>query len=370
MLKRPLFAACAVLVVGFWAASAQAWAQPAEVPLVAGLTVTTALHEPGQGDYESTKWLESRTADGWRIAYSASFPAMPGKGAARLVQSVRLQSDADLAKASIYRQRFEAGTEEDYPGTTALGASSAVLKSLRANGKTPFRIVEDASLFSARSNDVLALAKLFSDGEAEFRGDLRRVGMDTVPVLVNGRLKTLTAVVAQGELVASGGQRVNAKFHFLDDELNPLALRWEIGTLTLSVVRIDWPVPKAVSEMGAELAKKRRVALPGLYFDFGSSNLRPESAQSLQVILKAIQSTAGNLRLEGHTDNIGSAPANQALSQARAQAVKSALARLDASLAQRLSASGQGAIRPVADNTTLAGRAQNRRVELIVGSVE
>jgi OOP family OmpA-OmpF porin len=72
------------------------------------------------------------------------------------------------------------------------------------------------------------------------------------------------------------------------------------------------------------------------------------------------------LRLEGHTDNIGVATANQALSQARAQAVRTALVKLDATLATRLAAQGFGASRPIADNKAMEGRAQNRRVELVL----
>jgi len=100
--------------------------EPLRVPLVAGLTAVTALHEPGAGDYESVKSLGARImqpAPGWRIDYRASLP----RGAER-VQSTRQHSDADLTNTTTYRSRFESDTEEHYPGSTALGVSTAVLR--------------------------------------------------------------------------------------------------------------------------------------------------------------------------------------------------------------------------------------------------
>jgi outer membrane protein OmpA-like peptidoglycan-associated protein len=72
-----------------------------------------------------------------------------------------------------------------------------------------------------------------------------------------------------------------------------------------------------------------------------------------------------NVRIEGHTDSLGDAAANLALSQQRAEAVKQAL--IERGVApERLTARGLGPERPIADNATPAGRAQNRRVEVYV----
>ncbi len=70
------------------------------------------------------------------------------------------------------------------------------------------------------------------------------------------------------------------------------------------------------------------------------------------------------LTVEGHTDNVGSAQSNQALSQSRAQAVVAAVTGTGIP-ASRLTAVGYGQSKPVADNSTDAGRAQNRRVDLV-----
>jgi outer membrane protein OmpA-like peptidoglycan-associated protein len=72
-----------------------------------------------------------------------------------------------------------------------------------------------------------------------------------------------------------------------------------------------------------------------------------------------------SLAVDGHTDNIGGDAYNLDLSKRRAAAVKQALVTRYRVDAVRLATNGYGASRPKATNATLAGRAQNRRVELV-----
>ncbi len=336
----------------------------ADVPLVQGLTVTTAVAET-DGDYESRKHFAAREGEAWRLRYSASVPAA---GGAREVSSERIVHDADLRSARSYRNRFEAGTEEDYPGTSALGASAEVLNELKTTGKARFALVgEDRWLSRAlggADGGVLDLAgALMSNSNLSFKGELQKRSAGTLGVLVNGLPQALPVLVAGGRFTAKNGQAMDAELSLLDDAANPIALEWRIGSARLRVVRLDYPQPQG-SGLAARLRENKRVSLPGLHFDFGSARLKPESAASLPVIVEAARAAPGALLLEGHTDNLGHAAANQALSLARAQAVRTALIELDASLASRLSAQGYGATRPQAGNSTLEGRAQNRRVEL------
>jgi outer membrane protein OmpA-like peptidoglycan-associated protein len=71
------------------------------------------------------------------------------------------------------------------------------------------------------------------------------------------------------------------------------------------------------------------------------------------------------LTIEGHTDNVGSAGANQTLSEQRAAAVAQYLETNYQIAAARLATKGYGASKPVASNDTQDGRQQNRRVELV-----
>ena len=109
-----------------------------------------------------------------------------------------------------------------------------------------------------------------------------------------------------------------------------------------------------------------RVATQGIYFDTGSDRIRPESGGTLKQIADMLTSHSDlRLTIEGHTDNVGDAAANQKLSEKRASAVKQALVsryRIDAS---RLETKGLGATKPRGKNDTAEGRQNNRRVELV-----
>jgi len=99
-------------------------------------------------------------------------------------------------------------------------------------------------------------------------------------------------------------------------------------------------------------------------FDTGKATLRSESAKVIGEIDALLKNTpALRLAVNGHTDNVGTAAANQALSEARAGAVVAELVRRGVAAA-RLQARGFGQTAPVADNSTEEGRAKNRRVEL------
>jgi OOP family OmpA-OmpF porin len=114
------------------------------------------------------------------------------------------------------------------------------------------------------------------------------------------------------------------------------------------------------------LAAKGRWATHGILFATGKSEVQPES----RPVLKEIASTLkqhGDLKvlIEGHTDNIGAAASNLALSDARAAAVKDALVADFGIAADRITTKGFGDTKPAAPNTTPLGRSQNRRVELV-----
>jgi len=119
-------------------------------------------------------------------------------------------------------------------------------------------------------------------------------------------------------------------------------------------------------ELYDALVENGRVATQGIYFDTGSDHIRPESTPTLVEIAQMMKGHPDlALLIEGHTDNVGNAAANQTLSERRAAAVKQALVGTWAVDAARLTTAGFGASKPAAPNTTPEGRQQNRRVELV-----
>jgi outer membrane protein OmpA-like peptidoglycan-associated protein len=102
-------------------------------------------------------------------------------------------------------------------------------------------------------------------------------------------------------------------------------------------------------------------------FATNKSELLPAAQTKLQEVAKALtqQDKDSHIIVEGHTDSQGSDDLNQALSQRRAESVKNYLTSQGIA-ADRLTATGFGKTRPIADNASPEGRADNRRVEIVV----
>lgn len=114
------------------------------------------------------------------------------------------------------------------------------------------------------------------------------------------------------------------------------------------------------------LEQTGHMALYGIQFDFGKSSLKAESATVVAEVADLLkQNTKLKLHVVGHTDNVGAFDANMALSKARAASVVDALVKQHGIPASRLMPHGASSIAPVATNRTDAGRAENRRVELV-----
>lgn len=119
-------------------------------------------------------------------------------------------------------------------------------------------------------------------------------------------------------------------------------------------------------DLAKQLAATGSVALHNILFDTGKSTIKPESAPAIATIAEVLKADdALKLEIQGHTDNVGAAAANLKLSQDRAAAVKAALVSTHSIAAARLTTAGFGDTKPIGDNKTEEGRAQNRRVELV-----
>ena len=395
-----------------WTPSSQS-ESGSRVPLRPGLTVVTAIAQFG-GDYESIKQIQQVSASAVRLSYRADNVPNPLEGLQKLsgdkapkssgsVTGSRTVRTEDLRSAHDYMQWFGPNQPEVMPGSTAISVSREVLVELKDQGETEFSF-RIGGLKGMAGSLLGALGQMAGGGAAGApketkdladmgRGQctLKRAGSEltSFPVLLNDRRVSLPAVHAQ----CTTDDGLN-DFYFLDDLDNPLALAWKLtGSDTLQVVKISYPPPPAASPGAAsssgaggagagagsgggggaggqhieqELKQTGQAEVYGIYFDFASDKIKPESEPVLREIADALNhNPSWKLRVEGHTDNIGGDEYNLDLSQRRAEAVKSALVNRYHIAAARLTPKGFGATRPKEPNDTLAGRARNRRVELV-----
>lgn len=387
-----------------------------KVPLRKGLTVVTAIAQT-TGDYESIKQIDSTSEDAVHMTYEAdnvpnpfeglAGPKNEGPGASKgnSVRSERTILREDLRNAHEYMQLFGEMGAEEYPGTTAITTSAAVLSDLKTKGVSDFTYRA-----GGLKGMIGGLVGLLGQGGKQGAGGskeaddlasagkvnckLHRAGQNdfAFPALVNDQPVKLPAVHATCKSADEG-----ADFYFLDDPDNPLALTWSFGGSNdrLQVIKITYPpeMGRAAgsgsggggrgagrggyggaggsgggggSQIQEKLKKEGRVEVYGIYFDFGSDRIRAASEPVLEGIANALtKNPTWRLSVEGHTDNIGGDAYNMDLSKRRAAAVKQALVERYGVAANRLTTAGFGASRPKESNETLAGRARNRRVELV-----
>jgi outer membrane protein OmpA-like peptidoglycan-associated protein len=139
----------------------------------------------------------------------------------------------------------------------------------------------------------------------------------------------------------------------------------DFAALKAPAVQVIASAPaKASPEAKAVCEKSWASLLAGsnIEFETGSASIRPDSATLLDRLAVAVSACPGAATIEGHTDSVGLPANNQALSEARAAAVRDALQTRGVA-ADKLSAKGFGDTRPIAENTSSAGRRQNRRIE-------
>ncbi len=235
-------------------------------------------------------------------------------------------------------------------GATMFSLSSRSFRELKSNGQSRHRYLEIAGNWQGgrqilRHDDDGALG----DVDARTRSLLINDRPADVPVL------EVSGVVGQTKTWA----------RVLDDENFPLVIKYEVPRDGFSVeyLKVSFPTE---GDLENTLATEKHVDVYGIYFDFASDVLRPESEPVLREIADALAKHADwRLRIQGHTDNIGGDAVNLDLSRRRSDAVKKALTDRYAIDTRRLTTEGFGASQPKEPNDTIAGRAKNRRVELV-----
>lgn len=125
-------------------------------------------------------------------------------------------------------------------------------------------------------------------------------------------------------------------------------------------------LPLFILAASLSLAQSVKFEFTNIRFRPGSSSIEPSSYPALDSLAQFLRASEAKVEIAGHTDNQGSAAYNLRLSQRRAEAVRGLLLSKYRIPAERISAKGYGQLMPKADNATEEGRAQNRRVEIVI----
>jgi len=362
---------CATLLSVGTGPAATAQDPAPRIPLVTGLVLGSVLHSP-LGEREDV--LEITSADTTGVHYAWHERTITPEGDTTTGFRKRFVRANDLAGAPRFDDIF-GPREVDRPGFTAVSISSAVYRELRSVGSAQFSMI--VTPLEARDLSVSAtpVAGILSPPRVRYKGSLTRVSPEpeTFPLLVNGGRTSVPALHLKGSF-ADGMRRTEWDLWVLADSTHPLLLKSVLLGDVFQMVRADLPVelppsagkllePKLMEE---ELDEKCRLELPGVYFAFGTAAIDPISDRALAELAQALTPhPEWTFTVEGHTDSVGTAAANQSLSRRRAEAVRARLAERHGLNTHAWGAVGYGATRPKESNATIEGRARNRRVELV-----
>lgn len=331
---------------------------PSSVERVARQTAEGVIEETG------ASWATARASGQWVTVTGA--PPTPEAGQ-RLLTAIRAaRAPTWLGQARpitrVTGNFGAAGTTPSSRSGAAEGDTSAGPEylyrlsgtTLTLDGRMPDIATRDAVVAAAQSNQP--------DHIEEVVSNLETIGTAPPP----GFRETALRGVAVLRLCRAG----TAAFTSLTFDVRCELPEGDVETATrLANTSLPYGSIGEVEMLATELADSceeeltRLLEAASIEFETGSDRISSSKAALLDLTARAATDCPGRLRIEGHTDDTGSAAINDALSQRRAEAVRAALIQRGVS-PSRLTAVGFGSTRPVGDNDTDEGRALNRRIEI------
>lgn len=202
---------------------------------------------------------------------------------------------------------------------------------------------------------------------------VRAVYADHVPGFLSRAYRATGGQVGRGELGRVGTQ---AAYYLLASRASGEGTLWVAVVLSryddlymieeLTVADMETgTVTLDLDQMRSALDANGKIAIYDIHFATGSAVIESSSADALAVIAAYLEEASGTYYIVGHTDDTGTLASNLALAEARAAAVREALITDHGIAAARLEARGVGPLAPVSTNAGEAGRALNRRVEIV-----
>ncbi|HYC33431.1 MAG TPA: OmpA family protein [Gemmatimonadales bacterium] len=357
-------------------AQGQSPRHPLPLPLPAGAVVVQTLNFTG-GERESFMSLDEVSEKG--VRYGWQFRELKAAGDTIEARYDFFEAASDVVASSrlwVYHSHQGSGEHPDY---TMMAISRATYRRLLAARSDTFQVMTIQSPGGAASAAFGWLGAPRAT-PIRYRGtvSLLEPAPAGFPLLVSGRRVEVPALHLRASLTARG-RTWTPDLWVLADTTYPLILKW-VGAAdapenVLQTVRVDLPqanpsregaVGGANGTLEGALATDCRVELPGIYFAFNSAELQPASDQAIAALADVLaRHPDWTGTIEGHTDSVGTAAANLALSERRAEAVRARLAGAHKVDGARLATVGYGSSRPREPNSTIEGRARNRRVELV-----
>lgn len=191
-------------------------------------------------------------------------------------------------------------------------------------------------------------------------GTVKSAMLDGEAVAVTGATKTVSPTITTtytGQVTGVGGtQTANATVTVISPPPPPSAPPSGPGLAPVSALEPSPAKPKVIDKMTLKVN-----------FDFDKFSIRKADEAELNKAVEFLKKYQGSkVKIEGHTDSIGSEKYNQKLSERRAKAVQNYLIHKGASKKTNISTVGYGESKPIASNKTAKGRAENRRAEIII----
>jgi outer membrane protein OmpA-like peptidoglycan-associated protein len=342
MRTSKIFAVAAVLIgVSFTHVAVGQPAHPYIGPFVPnpGMQITTTFSNDFGRDADSTTVIGQVTPTSVALRYWSTRGIVVSRNI--------LVRDRD--NATSYVLGYSPRMPTTIASTTSLGLSGAVLERLRSTGS--------ASLTLVYSENLDRIACTLTAKAVDVK----------VPLIIEDRVADIPIVEAD-VACGRGNQTGTGRLTIVNDINNPVVIdsnlkfSWERRARTERVTRVA-AGPGLHSAMEQSLNTLGAYDVYGLHFDFDRATLRSSTAQLVREIATMLKSNANwIIQIAGHTDSTGKTDYNLRLSSDRASAVRRALIK-EGIAEQRLKAVGYGESQPKADNSTLAGRAINRRVE-------